>query len=113
MSQLLGMCGLVCSDCKAYQATQADDAAAIAKVAEAWSRHFNVTVAPESVWCDGCTTPSQRKCGHCRECEIRASGLARGLATCAECSDYRCEKLAAFLNEVPVAAETLEARRAD
>ena len=111
MSQLLGVCGLVCSEYNAFQATQANDAAAIAKVAEGWSQQFNVTMTPEKVWCDGCTAAGPRKCGHCGECAIRACGLDRGLMTCAECGDYQCEKLTSFLQFVPAAAETLEARR--
>jgi hypothetical protein len=111
VSQLVGMCGLVCSECSAFKATQAGDAAAIAKVAEEWSQQYGGTFSPESVWCDGCTTAG-RKCGHCGECDIRACGVERGLTTCAECGDYRCEKISRFLQSVPSAEQTLEARRA-
>jgi hypothetical protein len=45
-------------------------------------------------------------------CEIRKCGRARSVATCAECPDYACDKLAAFLKNVPEARANLEARRA-
>ena len=35
----------------------------------------------------------------------------KGVATCAECADYGCEKLTAFLANVPEAKANLEARR--
>ena len=111
MSQLVGMCGLVCSECEAYVATQAGDAEAIARITVKWNEEYHANNTPETIWCDGCTTAGARKCGHCAECAIRACGLERGLTTCAECDDYRCEKLSSFLQAVPVAEQTLEARR--
>ena len=90
MSQLLGMCGLVCSECKGYLATQAGDEAALAALAAERSQQYGGTISPDSLRCDGCTTASTRKCGYCSQCAIRACGLERGVTTCAECGDYRC-----------------------
>ncbi len=43
----IGACGLVCSECDAYKATQANDPATIAKTAQEWSKTFNSKVEPE------------------------------------------------------------------
>jgi hypothetical protein len=37
----------------------------------------------------------------------------RAVASCAECFDYGCDKLAGFLTTVPEAMANLEARRAN
>jgi hypothetical protein len=111
MAELLGACGLECGACPAYAATQADDAARVAEIADQWSKEYGADIKPEHVWCDGCMTAGERKCGHTRECEIRACVVGRGLATCAGCDDYGCEKIAGFFEMCPEAKKTLDARR--
>ena len=98
---LYGVCGLLCSGCPAYEATQANDAAKIAATAKEWSKTYQADIRPEHVWCEGCTTPG-RKCMHCAECELRRCAQARTLSSCADCSDYSaCTLLAGFLSMVP------------
>lgn len=111
MANVIGACGLVCSNCGAYKATQANDAEAIARIAGEWSKEYGGNIQPESVWCDGCLTAGTRKCGHTGECEIRACAIARGVANCAECPDYACDKIMQFIAGVPEARETLESLR--
>ncbi len=112
MSRILAACGLVCSECEAYQATQREDAAAIARIAADWTARYGHSFAPEDVWCDGCMTAGERKCSHARDgCQLRACAVARGAPTCAECGDYPCEPLASFLENVPEARQGLEAVR--
>ncbi len=113
MSQLIAVCGLICSDCPAYLATQAGDPAAIERVAAQWRQEYNApNIAAATVYCDGCVTEG-RKCGHCAECQIRACGLAHGVANCAHCADYAtCEKIAGFFQMVPSARATLDGVRA-
>jgi hypothetical protein len=111
VTRILGACGLLCSECEAYKASQAEDAAAIAKVAVDWSQRYGGDIKPESVWCDGCLTSGARKCGHTKECEIRACSAGRGIANCAPCSDYGCEKIAGLHKMVPEAKTALDAVR--
>ena len=108
MEKILGACGLDCSECSAYKATQANDAAAIAKVAEEWSKQFNTDVKPEYVWCDGCMTGGSRKCGNCAGCSIRSCVVGRGLADCAGCDDYACDKITEFFKMFPDAKGRLD-----
>jgi hypothetical protein len=108
MNRIVAVCGLICSDCPAYVATQADDRAALERVAAEWRQAYNApNITVESVICDGCLD-GERKCGHCAECNIRACGVARGVANCAHCPDYGCEKLQGFFGFVPQARATLD-----
>ena len=113
MERMIAYCGLVCTDCPGYLATQADDRAEMERVAAMWREEFdapNITV--ESVICDGCVTDGGRKCSHCFECQVRACGVERGVINCAHCADYACEQLEGFFGFVPEARVTLDGIRA-
>ena len=112
MDRMIAYCGLVCTDCQAYLATQANDRAELERVAAMWREQYGASnITAESVLCDGCIVGG-RKCGHCFECEIRACGIARGVLNCAHCADYGCEKLEGFFGFVPDARTLLDSIRA-
>ena len=113
MDKMIAYCGLVCSDCPAYVATKANDRAALERVAAQWRQEFGAPgITVESVICDGCVAEG-RKCAHCSECEIRACGMARGVANCGHCDEYAsCDKLAGFFAMVPDAKTVLDGVRA-
>jgi hypothetical protein len=110
MTKMIGVCGIVCTECPAYQATQADDDDLRAKTAEEWSQMYGADIKTEHINCDGCTTPG-RKIHHCSECEMRACGIAKGLENCSQCTEYACDKLEDFFKMVPDAKATLDAER--
>ncbi len=113
MDKMIAYCGLICTDCPAYIATQADDRANLEQVAARWREEYNApNITVESVICDGCLTDDGRKCSHCFECEIRACGIERGVANCAHCDEYICDKLEAFFGLAPDARATLDSIRA-
>ena len=113
MDRIIGTCGLMCSECLAFLATQADDHAALERVAAQWREEYQApNITADGIMCDGCLTTDGRKCHHCSECEIRACGLDRGVINCAHCGDYACEKLEAFFVFVPDARATLDGVRA-
>jgi len=114
MDRMVAYCGIVCSECKGYIATQVNDIAALEALAvEAREKHGVPGATAESVKCDGCLGEEGRKIGYCAECEIRACGVQRGVANCAHCDDYAsCEKLQSFFEFVPEAKATLDAIRA-
>ena len=74
MEKIVGYCGIVCTDCLGYIATQKDDDNERKKIAEEWSKQFNVDIKPEQVNCDGCLSEDGRHIGHCMVCEIRKCG---------------------------------------
>ncbi len=111
--KIIAYCGLVCSECGAYIATQAGDQAALARVAAQWEEEYGVDhVTIQDVTCDGCLGLDGRKGSHCSQCEIRACGLGRGVVNCAHCSDYACGKLEEFFGLVPDARVLLDQIRA-
>jgi hypothetical protein len=104
-------CGLDCSKCDAYVATQANGQAALEQIAAKWRVEFNApTISAENILCDGCMAGG-RTISHCAECGIRLCVLERGLDNCAACPDYGCETLSAFLQNVPQARANLEILR--
>ena len=112
MEKMIAYCGLTCTDCPAYLATQTNDRAELERVAAMWREEYNApNITVESVICDGCTV-SGHKCGHCAECEIRACGLERGVVNCAHCADYGCQIIEGFFGFVPEARITLDGIRA-
>ena len=108
MEKMIAFCGLTCTDCPAFLATQNDDDAKRKKTAEMWSEQYGMAVKPKDINCDGCLTDTGRLFGHCNVCEIRKCGQEKGLANCAHCGEYACEKLENFLQMVPHAKSTLD-----
>jgi len=102
MSKMIAFCGITCTDCKAFVATQQNDDAKKKKIAEEWK------MKPEEVDCDGCMNPNGRKNIYWSTCEIRKCGTEKEVENCAYCIDYACEKLGKFHEQSPKAKKTLE-----
>ena len=107
MAKLYAFCGLDCSVCPAYVATQKDDLEAKIKLAEQWSKEYSSVIKPEEINCDGCAVEG-RHIGYCGMCEIRICGIKKSVENCAFCDEYKCEKLSKFHDMVPDACNNLE-----
>lgn len=112
MEEIIAYCGIVCTECPAYIATQNDDPEALKRTAEKWSEEYQSDIKADDVICDGCLLGHTRYCSHCAECEIRACAIAKDMANCAHCDQYGCEKLTGFLQFVPTAKAKLDEIRA-
>ncbi len=112
MEKMIAYCGLVCSDCPAFIATQKDDDEERRKVAELWSKQFGKEFRVEDINCDGCLTEGPRVIGYCNVCEIRKCGQKKNVKNCAYCEEYACERLSEFFAAVPNAKENLDTIRA-
>ncbi len=108
---MISYCGITCTECPAYLATQANDPRKARETAEQWSRQFDTTITADQVWCDGCIVGG-KKCFHCGECEIRACAVEQGVVNCAHCAEYACGKLTSFFAMAPSAKATLDAIQA-
>ena len=53
MNRTIAFCGLVCTECPGYIATQNDDQEAIKQVTVQWSKEYNAEIPPEYCVCDG------------------------------------------------------------
>jgi hypothetical protein len=113
MDRMTAFCGLICSECPAYLATKEDDDQRRADTAVQWSRQFKVDLKPEDIDCLGCRSERDPIFAYCRICAIRDCGRKRGLANCAQCADYGCDKLTNFWALAPQAKTNLDAVRAE
>ena len=112
MERIIGRCGIICSECPAYIATQANDRAALERMAKEASKQLNRSITAEAGMCDGCLTTTGR-IGQCvSECEVHACAVERDVLSCAYCDEYGCAKITGFLKEMPEAKATLEEIRA-
>jgi hypothetical protein len=109
--KMIAKCGLVCSECPAYIATQKNDDALRAETAKKWSEMFKSDIKPSDINCDGCQSESARLFSYCQTCEIRKCAREKKVETCAACPEYSCAKLDAFLAQVPEARKVLEGLR--
>lgn len=112
MDRIIAYCGLVCSECDAYVATQANDMETLERLARQAREEFGVEDATaETTMCDGCLGDQARQIGYCATCAIRACGVERGVANCAHCPDYTCEQLEGFFARATDARSVLDAIR--
>lgn len=109
---MIAYCGITCTDCAAYIATQADDLAGLERIASEWSKGFNAKLTAEDCRCNGCLATEGPWMSHCDECEIRACAKGNELTNCAHCEEYTCDKLNQFFDFAPQAKETLDGIRA-
>ena len=110
MEEMIAYCGLVCTECPAYLATQEDDDEERRQVAQLWTKEYGHAFAPEDINCDGCGAETGRLSGYAETvCEIRSCARGRDVVSCAHCEEYgACEMLAEFLELAPGAKEKLE-----
>jgi hypothetical protein len=94
--RMIGYCGLICTGCEAYVATQAEDMDALARMAEESSEQFGIEMTAADAMCDGCVATTGRRIPYCHECAIRLCAIQRHIETCAHCDDYACERIEAF-----------------
>jgi hypothetical protein len=108
MEKMIAYCGIVCTDCGAFIATQNNDDAKRKEVAEEWTGKYNHDFKPEDINCDGCLVTTDRVLNYCNVCEVRKCGQEKGVANCAYCEDYSCDKLEKFFEMVPQNKVTLD-----
>jgi len=104
---LTACCGLDCSKCEAYIATQADDDNKRTEVAKKWSAMYGGDIKPEDIKCNGCRSEGQ-KFSHCSVCEIRKCCIEKEVENCAGCDMYTCDKLENFFKMAPDARTVLD-----
>lgn len=112
MERIVAYCGIICSDCPAFKATQANDDVERRRVAELWTKQYGEEYRTEDINCDGCLTRGSRIFGHCKVCEIRKCAEERHVENCAYCEEYACEKLSRLFNIFKQAKEVLDEIRA-
>ena len=111
MQTMIATCGLTCTECPAYVATQRHDTEALERVARQWSDELGIPMTADECRCNGCHAKDGPQNVHCSECAIRACGAQRSVDNCALCEEFGCETLTAFIASIPIAQETLRRLR--
>lgn len=101
-------CGLICTDCGAYIATQKNDDTLRKQMAEEWSKKYNHPVKIEDVNCVGCIPTSGIHIGHPNVCPIRKCGQEKEVINCAYCDEYACDVLGKYFAMAPEMRVNLE-----
>ncbi len=109
MKQMIAHCGLVCSSCPTFLATQNNDDAAREKTAALYSEKFGLNLKPNEINCDGCLSAGSKLIGYCQSCEIRKCAMLKAVHNCAGCDEQPCEKLIKFHEFSPDAKKSFAA----
>ena len=109
--KMISYCGIDCSECESYLATQADSHMERMRIAEQCLIEFNVNMKPEEINCNGCKSDRVKCSFAATMCEIRKCNIEKSQPYCAVCSEYRCEKLEKVIESAPAIGEALEALR--
>lgn len=108
--EYISFCGLKCLECPAYIAKRTNDNALRTKTAKIWS-NAGFIIDADSINCDGCHTENGDLVFHCLKCDVRNCALLKNVTTCADCTDYPCEKLEKLWKDIhaPQARDVLNA----
>ena len=106
MEKIIAYCGINCSECPAYIATQSGDLKEIKKVAKLFSCE-SMSFKPEDIYCDGCNQDG-KTFSWCSECPIRSCCRENGYENCAYCDEYFCDNLKMTFDKTPSAKERLD-----
>jgi hypothetical protein len=109
MPKMIAYCGLVCTNCPTYLATQANDDVARGKTVELYSKKFGLKLKPEDINCDGCLSVGGKLIGYCQSCEIRRCCINKKVENCTACGEQPCEQLKQFHKFSPDAKTNYDA----
>jgi hypothetical protein len=64
-------------------------------VSDGWFKYYGFRIPAEDVYCDGCVADDSEDPQRIDvDCPVRPCVMAKGVANCAHCDEYVCEKLA-------------------
>jgi hypothetical protein len=109
MQEIIAYCGLVCSNCPTFIATQNDDDSVREKTAALLSDKYGLNFKPEEINCDGCLSKGKRLIGYCNTCEVRKCTITKSAKNCSICDNQPCEKLRKFHEFSPEAKASFDA----
>lgn len=93
--ELVGYCGLCCSECDVFVAYVSGDRDMQEDVASSIARQFGAELDPDDIVCLGCRGPEEAHFG--AACRIMRCAKERGHKLCSDCDEFdTCEELARF-----------------
>lgn len=95
---IVSCCGIMCSECPVYIATERDDDSIRKYLAMQYTQDGAVFY-PKDINCHGCHTVSADHNKFGKGCEIRKCCKAKRVKICAECTEYPCSKIEEYVPE--------------
>ncbi len=112
MHDVFSKCGARCGRCPAYRENVRTDEDR-QRCSDGWHRYLGFRLKPERCYCDGCQTPDDQNptlvLGRAG-CQIRRCAVQNGFLTCAHCSAYPCDAVAAQFDLEPDSREEIADR---
>lgn len=108
---MIAYCGIDCSKCPSYIATQSGSSEELAKVAEKLAKRYSAEVKPEYVICDGCKADKRHSYFCTNSCKMRTCCIKKKYESCIECIEFPCIELQFELDHTPEAKSNLEKLR--
>ena len=95
MKQIISLCGMRCGLCMAYRPNIEGHPENRQILSDGWHNYFGFRIPPEEIVCNGCFPDGKPTLDN--ECKVKPCVTARGLENCADCDEYKCEKLSSIL----------------
>lgn len=92
MEKMIAYCGINCSICPTFLATQNNDDNLRQQVIEMYKKLLKIDLKLEDVNCDGCNS-NGRLSYYCKMCRISKCAKKNNYENCAHCEKYVCKKL--------------------
>ena len=105
---MIAFCGIDCSKCDSYLATQSGKYEELVKVAKKLSKLYRADVKPEYVVCDGCKELKRHSFYCTNSCKMRKCCIEKAYNSCIECVDFPCKELQFELDNSPEAIDNLK-----
>ncbi len=113
INSMIAYCGIDCSRCKSFIATQSGNNEKLVQAAAELSKVYCAEVKPEYVICDGCRQGKRHSYYCSNMCKMKKCCIENKFNSCIECHDYPCKELQFELNNNPDAKDNLEKMKAD
>ena len=95
MDPIISLCGMRRDLCLAYRPNVEAHPENQQLISDGWYKYFGFRIPPEDILCDGCFLEGNETLDS--ECPIRPCVIEHGVANCAACDSYICDKLADIL----------------
>lgn len=97
LENLAAPCGLYCGACSILAAGRKNDPKLMELLAVGVADYLGHPVEVKDLACEGCH--SDVVAIMCRECDLRACALSKGLTHCSKCADFPCQQIIDFNND--------------
>lgn len=96
MNDNVAYCGIICTECPLYIATQKNDFEMKKKIQSEYEELYHRPFDLEDIKCYGCK--SDKKFFLSNKCNITPCNKNKGIDTCSQCNNHPCKRIEKFYN---------------